>query len=143
MAQTTQRRPSRQARRIVASASLPSPQNGRETRHLSLRSSDFFDAARHSEIGFRSTSVDVADDGRLLVQGDLELKGVTRPIELASKFRGTGVHPDGSEGLGLTFNGALDRTDFGLTWNRALEAGGVLVGNIIGLERDISAVKVA
>jgi polyisoprenoid-binding protein YceI len=101
------------------------------------------DAARHSEIGFRSTSVDVADDGRLLVRGELELKGVIRPIELASKFRGTGVYPDGSERLGLMFNGALDRTDFGVTWNRALEAGGVLVGTIIGLERDISPVKVA
>jgi polyisoprenoid-binding protein YceI len=108
-----------------------------------LRSSDFFDAAKHPGIDFRSTSVDLADDGRLLVQGELEIKGVTRPIELAGEFRGTGVHPDGSERLGLTLNGALDRTDFGLTWNRALEAGGVLVGNTVGLELDISAVKVA
>jgi polyisoprenoid-binding protein YceI len=108
-----------------------------------LRSPDFFDAAGHPAIGLRSTSADVGDDGRLLVDGGLELKGVAGPVELAGEFRGTGVHPDGSERVGLTLNGASDRTDFGLTWNRAFEAGGVPVGNIIGLELDVSAVKVA
>lgn len=108
-----------------------------------LRSPDFFDAARHPEIGFRSTRVDVDPGGRLLVEGDLAMKGVTRPIELIGEFRGSGLHPDGSERLGLMLAGEVDRTDFGLVWNRTLEAGSVLVGDAVGLELDISAVKVA
>jgi polyisoprenoid-binding protein YceI len=108
-----------------------------------LRSADFFDAIRYPEISFRSTAVDVDGGESLNVVGDLELRGVMRSIALAGEVAGVGVDPEGEQRLGLSLRGELDRTDFGLTWNRALETGGVLVGDRFGIALDISAVKVA
>jgi polyisoprenoid-binding protein YceI len=108
-----------------------------------LRSADFFDAARYPEISFSSTAVDVDGPDSLSVIGDLELRGVTRPIALAGEVAGVGLDPDGVERLGLNLRGELDRRDFGLTWNQALETGGLLVGDRVGIELDVSAVRVA
>jgi polyisoprenoid-binding protein YceI len=107
-----------------------------------LRSADFFDARRYPEISFRSTAVDVDGRDSINVLGDLELRGVTRPVALAGEVAGVGVHPDGKERIALSLRGELDRKDFGLTWNQALETGGVLVGDRVGIALDISAVKV-
>lgn len=107
-----------------------------------LRSADFFDALRHPEISFRSTEVEVGSGDSLTVAGELELRGVSRLVELAGQISGVGLHPDGEERMGLSLRGELDRTDFGLTWNRALETGGVLVGDMVGIALDVSAVKV-
>jgi polyisoprenoid-binding protein YceI len=115
-----------------------------ERRDEHLRSPDFFDVERYPEIEFQSSGIELnGGDGHFAVPGELTIKGVTRPVELDGEFRGAGLHPDGSERIALELRGKLDRTDFGLTWNRLLETGGVLVGNTVELALDVSAIRVA
>ena len=109
-----------------------------------LRSSDFFDVERYPEITFESNEIRLnGDDRAFLVPGELTIKGVTRPIALDGEFRGSVVQPDGGERVAFALRGELDRTDFGLVWNRALETGAMFVGNTIELALDVSAVRVA
>jgi len=112
-------------------------------RDAHLRSPDFFDAERHPEIVFASTKVELDDDSSLAVAGDLTIKGITRPIELDGTFQGAGVDLDGRERIGFELRGELERHDFGLTWNRLLETGGVLVGDTVQLALDVAAVREA
>ena len=107
-----------------------------------LRSPDFFDAERFPEISFEASAIELnGDSERFLVPGELTIKDVTRPVLLDGLFHGAGVHPDGGERIAFALRGELDRTDFGLVWNRALETGGMLVGNTVELALDISAVR--
>jgi polyisoprenoid-binding protein YceI len=107
-----------------------------------LRSPDFFDVERYPEITFQSGALQLdGDDRGFLVPGELTIKDVTRPILLDGVFQGAGVHPDGGERIAFALRGELDRTDFGLVWNRALETGGMLVGNTVELALDVSAVR--
>ena len=106
-----------------------------------LRSPDFFDAETHPELTFESTAIAV-EDGELRVAGEITIRGVTRPIELRGELVGTGYDGDGNERMGLELDGRLDRRDFGLTWNAAIDGGGVLVGNRVDLHLDVSAVRV-
>lgn len=108
-----------------------------------LRSTDFFDAVTHPEIEFSSTKITPLDGDRLAVTGRLTIKGVTCSVELTGTVRGVGLDPWGSERVALELHGALDRRDFGLTWNKALETGGALVSDQVQIEIDISAVKPA
>jgi polyisoprenoid-binding protein YceI len=108
-----------------------------------LRSPDFFDAERFPEITFEASAIEFnGDDRRFLVPGELTIKDVARPVLLDGVFQGVGIHPDGGERLAFGLRGELDRTDFGLVWNRGLETGGVLVGNTVELALDISAARV-
>lgn len=107
-----------------------------------LRSSDFFDVERYPEITFESGELTFdEDDSRFSVRGTLTIKGVARPITLDGEFRGAGLAPDGSEKIVLALRGQFERSDFGLVWNRMLETGGLLVGNIVDFELDISAIR--
>jgi polyisoprenoid-binding protein YceI len=107
-----------------------------------LRSPDFFDVERYPEITFQSGALQLEGDDRgFLVPGELTIKDVTRPVLLDGVFQGAGVHPDGGERIAFALHGELDRTDFGLVWNRALETGGMLVGNTVELALDVSAVR--
>jgi polyisoprenoid-binding protein YceI len=109
-----------------------------------LRSPDFFDAERFREISFEACAIEFSgDDRRFLVPGELTIKDVTRPILLDGVFQGFGVHPNGGERIAFGLRGELDRTDFGLVWNRALETGGMLVGNTVELALNISAMRTA
>jgi polyisoprenoid-binding protein YceI len=109
-----------------------------------LRSPDFFDAERFPEISFEASAIEFdGDDRRFLVPGELTIKDVTRPVLLDGAFQGVGVHPDGGERIAFGLRGEVDRTDFGLVWNRALETGGMLVGNTVELALDISARRAA
>jgi len=108
-----------------------------------LRSSDFFDAERFPEITFESEGIQLNGNGRrFVIPGALTIKDVTRPLALGGNFRGSGVHPDGGERIAFGLWAHLDRTDFGLVWNRALETGGMLVGNTVELAVDVSAIRV-
>jgi polyisoprenoid-binding protein YceI len=109
-----------------------------------LRSPDFFDVERHPEIKFAASGIRFnGDNGRFALPGELTIKGVTRPIMLDGELHGTVVAPDGREQIALALRGQLDRSDYGLTWNRLLETGGVLVGDTIDLVLDVAAVRVA
>ncbi len=106
-----------------------------------LRSSDFLDVERHPRIGFASTTVEAGEDGAVVMRGELTIRGVTRGIELAGEILGRGRDDDGAERLGLALEGRLDRRDYGLTWNAAVEGGGLLVGNRVDVALEISAVR--
>ena len=103
-------------------------------RDAHLRSPDFFDAAKHPVIAFigRRVEGDLGDRFRLV--GDLTIRGVTRQVTLDLTLDGRGNDPWGNERLGYTATGRVDRRDFGLTWNQALEAGGWVVGDDVTIQ---------
>ncbi len=111
-------------------------------RDTHLRSPDFLDVARHPALTFRSRRVEQAAGG-YRVTGDLTLHGVTREVTLEAEFAGTARDPWGNERAGFSAKTSLDRRDFGLTWNAALEAGGVLVGEQVEIAIELEAVKKA
>jgi polyisoprenoid-binding protein YceI len=113
-----------------------------ETRDGHLQSPDFFDAERHPELRFASTSVEQEGD-EVVVTGDLTIKGVTRPVELRGGFSGPATDPWGNERIGLDLEGTIDRTTYGITFNAPLPAGGFLLADDVRLEASFSAVRQA
>jgi len=107
-----------------------------------LRSADFFDAANHPEMTFRSTAVRALGDGRFEVDGDLTIRGTTRPVTLESELGGM-IRRQGQQGARRTvaFTGEtrIKRQDFGLAWNRAWETGGFVVGDQVRILLEIEA----
>ena len=100
-----------------------------EQRDAHLRSADFFDAAHHPTLTFRSRSLTGDPTGHFSLVGDLTIRGVSREVVLAGELEGRGDDPWGNERLGYSASGSIDRRAFGLTWNQALETGGVAVGH--------------
>ena len=116
---------------------------GTPDRDTHLRSADFFDVEKYPTLTFKSTRVERIDDERLRVAGDLTIRDVTREIVLDVTYGGRRKDPWGNERAGFEARASLDRKDYGLTWNQALELGGVLVGDRIELDLAIEAVKAA
>jgi polyisoprenoid-binding protein YceI len=115
-----------------------------EQRDAHLRSADFLDVENHPTITFRSTRLVgtyAAAGDRFRLEGELTIRGVTKPVELAVTFEGTGKDPWGGERASFTAQATIDRRDFGLTWNQALEAGGFLVSNDIRLNLEVQVVR--
>lgn len=112
-------------------------------RDAHLRSADFLDVEQHPELTFTSTRVERAASDRLRVVGDLTIKGVTREVALDVEHLGMAKDPWGNERAAFTAKTSVDRKNFGLTWNQALETGGVLVGDRIDIEIEIQAVRQA
>ena len=112
-----------------------------EQRDQHLRSADFLDAERFPALTFTSTTIKGAKD-HFSVTGDLTIRGTTRPVALDVAFEGAGKDPWGGERMGFVASGKIDRREFGLTWNQALELGGVLVGNDIKIQIDAQLTKV-
>lgn len=106
-----------------------------------LRSNDFLQVADYPEITFTSTAIEQADDNNFDVTGELTIKGVTKSITVPFSFEGAAKDPFGNDRIGLEGSTTINRKDFGVTWNAALETGGVLVGDKIQLEFEISAIK--
>jgi len=111
-----------------------------ETRDGHLQSPEFFDTERYPELRFASTAVASKGD-ELIVEGDLTIKDVTKPIELTGSFVGAGVDPYGNDRIGIELAGAVDRTDFGLNWNAPLPGGDFLLPNEVVLRANLAAVK--
>ena len=109
-------------------------------RDAHLRSNDFFDMDTYPEISFVSTDVEAIDEG-YRVTGDLTIKGVTKPVAVDFEYTGTAVDPYGNTRVGFEGTTTINRKDWGVSWNAALETGGVLVGEKIVLEFDVSAVR--
>jgi len=99
-----------------------------------LRSPDFLDAETFPEITFKSTKLSSRNKGRFEVTGDLTIRGETRPVTLDVDFHGVATDPWGQAKAAFTATGKLQREDWGMTWNQALEAGGVLVSKSLDLE---------
>jgi polyisoprenoid-binding protein YceI len=106
-----------------------------------LRSADFFDVENFPKITFHSTRVERTGEDQATVVGDLTIRGVTREVKLAVEEEGTAKDPWGGDRIAFSATAKIDRRDFGLTWNQALETGGVLVANEIKLILDVQAVK--
>ena len=115
---------------------------GDEKRDGHLRSADFFDVETYPTITFRSTRVEPVGGDRLRVVGELTIHGVTREVTLDTTFNGRGTNPWGQQVAGYTAETQIDRGDYGLTWNAALEAGGVLVGDKVKIQLEIEATRV-
>ncbi len=108
-----------------------------------LRSPDFFDAAKYPLLTFESDRVQQLSDGRLRITGRLTIRDVTRPVVLEVLTEGRGKDPWGSERVAFSATTSIDRREFGLTWNQALETGGVLVGNEVRISLEVEAVREA
>jgi polyisoprenoid-binding protein YceI len=108
-----------------------------------LRSADFFDVEKFPKATFKSTKVTSNGDGKLAIAGDLTLHGVTKPITLDASYEGTGKDPWGAERVGFSATTTINRLDFGVSFNKALDAGGVLVGEKVELNLEVEAVKAA
>lgn len=119
---------------------LESVSTGSADRDAHLRSPDFFDVANNPEMTFASTVVK-QDGESFVLLGDLTIKGVTRPVEIPFEPTGVATDPFGNVRAGFEGETQISRKDFGLTWNVALEAGGVLVSDAIRIQLDVSAVK--
>jgi polyisoprenoid-binding protein YceI len=124
---------------VVIDAS--SIETGVADRDAHLKSPDFFDVANFPEITFTSNGVEKQSDEALRVTGDLTIRGVTREVVLEVEYAGRTKDPWGNDRAGFTAKTAIDRKDFGLTWNQVLEAGGVMVGDRITIEIEVEAVK--
>ncbi len=108
-----------------------------------LRSADFLDVERNPTLAFRSTGVEAVAGNRYRVSGDLTIRGVTRSVVLDAEYGGRAQDPWGNERAAFTATTSVDRAEFGLKWNQALEAGGVLVGERVDIEIEVQAVTKA
>ena len=126
---------------INFSADIQSISTGNADRDNHLRSADFFDAVIHPNLKFVSAGLSKKDDGNFIMEGDLTIRDVTRPVRLNVEFGGVGKDPWGNEKAGFTITGKINRTDFKLNWNAALETGGVLVGEEVKIHADVQLVK--
>jgi polyisoprenoid-binding protein YceI len=106
-----------------------------------LRSNDFFDMENHPEIRYVSTKVEHVEDDTYRVTGDLTIKGVTKPVTVDFEYTGSAVDPFGNQRVGFEGKATVNRKDWGVTWNAALEAGGVLVSEKVTLEFEVSAIR--
>lgn len=111
-----------------------------EQRDGHLRSADFFDVEKYPTLSFRSTNVEPKGNGEFRVAGDLTIRGVTKPVVLDVEETGRGKDTSGTDRVGYVATTKFDRTDFGLTWNQALETGGIMVGNEVKVTLDVQAV---
>lgn len=120
---------------------VDSVDTGQEQRDAHLRGNDFFDVPSFPHMTFTSTGVEQIDEQTYKLTGDFTVKDVTRPITLDLEYIGSAKDPFGNLRAGFEGRASLNRKDWGLTWNAALETGGFLVSDKVQLEFDISAVK--
>lgn len=114
---------------------------GNDDRDNHLRSADFFDVENFGKLTFKSTNIKKVNEGEYKISGDLTIKDVTKNITLDAEYSGLMKDPWGNTKIGLSLNGKINRKEFGLTWNAALETGGVLVGEDIKLNAEVQFVK--
>ena len=109
-------------------------------RDAHLQSPDFFDVTKFPKLTFVSTAAKDSGADKVIVEGNLTIKDVTKPITIVFEYTGTAIDPYGNARFGFEGAAEINRKDFGLTWNAALEAGGLLVSENVKLEFEISAI---
>jgi polyisoprenoid-binding protein YceI len=127
--------------KISFEADINSVNTNNEQRDGHLKSADFFDAANHPKITFASTRLEKKDDESYVLHGDLTIRGVSKPAALQAEFGGIGKDPWGNLKAGFTLSGKINRTDWNLSWNAPLEAGGLLVSEDVRLFAEVQFVK--
>jgi polyisoprenoid-binding protein YceI len=128
---------------VQFSVDLSSVDTRNTDRDNHLRSADFFDTGVYPKMTFTSTHITKKDDGEYDITGNLTLHGITHPETFAITFEGSGKDPWGNEKVGFSAQGVLKRSSFGLTYNAALETGGVLISDEVKVSIEIEALKQA
>lgn len=126
---------------VEAEADVSSINTRDENRDNHLRSGDFFDATTHPTITFKSKKIESAGGDEYRVLGDLTIRGVTKEVLFNAEYSGQVKDPYGNQRAGLNAKAAINRKDFGLTWNGLLETGGAVVGDKVTIEIDLEATK--
>jgi polyisoprenoid-binding protein YceI len=126
---------------VHATADVDSISTNNEKRDAHLRTSDFFHAEKFPGLEFRSTKIEKSDSDTFLVNGDLTLKGVSRPVKLTAQFNGITNDPWGGVRAGFEVTGKINRSDWGINFNAALETGGVMLGEDVKIVCEIEFVK--
>jgi polyisoprenoid-binding protein YceI len=127
--------------RIEFSADIATIDTGNPDRDNHLRSGDFFDAEKFPAMVFKSVSVQADGPRNFKVSGDLTIRDITRPVVLDVEYSGMMKDPWGNTKIGVAVETKINRKDFGLTWNAALETGGVLVGEDVKIHSELQFVK--
>jgi len=117
--------------------------SGSDDRDNHVKGSDFLDVESYPTLTFAASSVRQVNAEEFVMAGDLTIRGTTRPVEIAAELEGVSTDPFGNDRIGFTGTTQISRKDFGLTWNVALEAGGVLVSDKVKITLDVSAIKQA
>jgi polyisoprenoid-binding protein YceI len=112
-------------------------------RDAHLRSPDFFDVGKHPKIAFKSTKVERVGGATYKVKGELTIRGVTRPAALDVEYGGSLRDPSGNERAGFSAKAVVDRKEFGITFNQVLDHGGLALGELVTIDIDVEATKVA
>jgi polyisoprenoid-binding protein YceI len=126
---------------VTASITTKSVFTGQPDRDNHLRTGDFFEAEKYPTIEFKSTRLKNADGNEFLLEGDLTIKDVTKPVELLVEFEGVGRSPYGQDVFGFSATTEIDREDWGLNYNMALESGGVMIGKKVKIEIEGEAIR--
>jgi polyisoprenoid-binding protein YceI len=129
--------------RCYGSVTVASIDTGDAQRDEHLRSPDFFDAENYPEITFESTRIQHVEDNVYRMAGNLTIRGQTLEVEFDASVEGAAEDPWGNERVGISVRGEVDRTQFGLTWQQRLAAGGMMVGETVKVLIDASAVRAA
>jgi polyisoprenoid-binding protein YceI len=128
---------------VAVTIQAASVTTGQAQRDGHLKTPDFFDIENYPEIRFVSTSIEHEGGNDFQVTGDLTIKDVTKSVTIPLEFQGAVKDPFGNDRIGLEGSVVINRKDWGINWNAALEAGGVLVSEKVTLEFEISAIKTA
>lgn len=128
---------------VQVSIDASSIDTGTADRDQHLKSPDFFDVAQFPTLTFKSSRIEAVGGDRYRVYGDLTIRDITREVVLDSEFGGSAKDPWGNDRVAFTAKASIDRHDFGLKWNQALETGGVVVGERVDIEIEVQAVKAA
>ncbi len=126
---------------VEGSVQVATVSTGDEKRDGHLRSDDFFAADQHPQMTFKSDGVSEVNGHSAKLAGDLTIRGTTKRVVLDVEYLGEATDPWGGSRIALEASGSIDRTEFGLTWNQALEVGGFLVGDTVEIELEVQAVQ--
>ena len=128
---------------VTATIRTASVHTGQADRDNHLRTGDFFEAEKYPTMEYRSTGIKSFEGNEFVLDGELTIKDVTRPVELLVEFEGAGRSPYGFDIFGFSATAEIDREDWGLTYNMALESGGVMIGKKVKIEIEGEAIRQA
>ena len=127
--------------KVIANIDVASINTNNSQRDEHLRNADFFEADKHPEILFKSTKVEKIDSDTFTLYGDLTIREITKPVKLSVEYNGLAKDPWGNVKAGFTVTGKINRKDFGISYNAALETGGVMLGEDVKINAEIQLVK--
>lgn len=129
--------------KVEFTADLSSISTNNEQRDNHLKSSDFFDAENHPQIKFVGNKFEKIDDEQYSLQGDLTIRGITKPVTLKVEYGGIAADPWGNTRAGFTIDGKINRKEFGLNWSAVTEAGGIVVSDEVRMHVNAEFIKQA